>query len=355
MAREAELKKQRVFNTGNGVAKPVWNNANRVNRANHFVPRPVQLNVVRSNVNTGRTNVNFVRHNVNSVRTNVNTGRSKQPVPTNHINSFGPVRPQLNKFNQRSHFSKSHSLVKRPIVRNTARMTYSHAVKGNWATATQFDLKPHMQSQSWTDINAGIQQHLQKLYNTNKASLKVAAFAKYLQWQEGCSQGKMESSATREYPSLIHTFFLTHTVGGEFLNPEDKALYDEMLRLQRLGSNTSMGVPYTEDEIMVIVRYDKQQGHIPSVGRVLPGQGMVILPPPLCTHSFDVAKIKKSEKRLTKQVKMFIKLFRSDDKFSQMLTQLESRPEYGGGSGSGGCRDDELGDDEDDDEDEEDG
>ncbi|GJR73289.1 hypothetical protein Tco_0085654 [Tanacetum coccineum] len=43
MAREAELKKQRVFNTGNGVAKPVWNNANRVNHANQFVPRPVQL------------------------------------------------------------------------------------------------------------------------------------------------------------------------------------------------------------------------------------------------------------------------------------------------------------------------
>ncbi|GJY46382.1 hypothetical protein Tco_0435445 [Tanacetum coccineum] len=35
----------------------------------------------------------------------------------------------------------------------------------------------------------------------------------------------MESSATREYPWLIHTFFLTHTVGGEFVNPEDKALY----------------------------------------------------------------------------------------------------------------------------------
>ncbi|GJY40385.1 hypothetical protein Tco_0427655 [Tanacetum coccineum] len=56
MAREAELKKQRVFNTGNGVAKPVWNNANRVNRANHFIPRPVQLNVVRSNVNTDLNN-----------------------------------------------------------------------------------------------------------------------------------------------------------------------------------------------------------------------------------------------------------------------------------------------------------
>ncbi|GJX48121.1 ribonuclease H-like domain-containing protein [Tanacetum coccineum] len=104
MAREAEFKKQRVFNTGNRVAKLVWSNANRVNHANQFVPRPVQLNVVRKNVNsvrpnvnTGRVNVNSVRHNVNSVRTNVNTGRSKQPVPTYNSNSFSPVRPQVHK------------------------------------------------------------------------------------------------------------------------------------------------------------------------------------------------------------------------------------------------------------------
>nr|GEX16403.1 hypothetical protein [Tanacetum cinerariifolium] len=71
----------------------------------------------------------------------------------------------------------------------------------------------------------------------------------------------METSATREYPWLIYILFLTHTVGGVFLNPEDKALY--------------------------------------------------------------------------------------------MLTQLESHPEYGGGSGSGGCEDDEPGD-EDDSEDEDD-
>nr|GFA17037.1 hypothetical protein [Tanacetum cinerariifolium] len=51
---------------------------------------------------------------------------------------------------------------------------------------------------------------------------------------------------------------------------------------------------------------------------------------------------------------MFMRLFRSDDKFSQMLTQLELQPEYGGGSGSGGCGDDEPGDDEDGGEDEED-
>nr|GEZ65445.1 RNA-directed DNA polymerase, eukaryota, nucleotide-binding alpha-beta plait domain protein [Tanacetum cinerariifolium] len=49
----------------------------------------------------------------------------------------------------------------------------------------------------------------------------------------------------------------------------------------------------------------------------------------------------------------FMRLFRSDDKFSQMLTQLQLQPEYGGDSGSGGCGDDELGDDEDGGEDEE--
>ncbi|GJT32073.1 ribonuclease H-like domain-containing protein [Tanacetum coccineum] len=137
MAREAELKKQRVFNTGNGVAKPVWNNANKVNHANHFVPRPVQLNAVRPNSNSVRPNVNTVRQNVNSVRSNVNTVRPKQLVPTSNLNSFSPVRPQVNKFNQRSNFSKSHSPVRRPIVRNTAKMPYSHAVKGNWGTAVK--------------------------------------------------------------------------------------------------------------------------------------------------------------------------------------------------------------------------
>ncbi|GKF78545.1 hypothetical protein Tco_0234113 [Tanacetum coccineum] len=106
--------------------------------------------------------------------------------------------------------------------------------------------------------------------------------------------------------SLIHTFFLTHTVGGVFLNPEDKALYDEMLRLQGLGSNTPTGVPYTKDEIIAIV----------------------------CGTGFAKTG--------------------HDDKFSQMLTQLESQPKYGGGSRSGGCGDDEPGDDEDGDEDEED-
>ncbi|GJV96849.1 hypothetical protein Tco_1548426 [Tanacetum coccineum] len=169
--------------------------------------------------------------------------------------------------------------------------------------------------------------------------------------------GLMESSSTREYPSLINTFFVTHTVGGVFVWDEGRALYDEMLRLQRLGSNTETGVPYTEEEIMAIVRKGKQRGHLPGVGRVLPGRATDGCPPPpqSTVDPTDVEKLKKSNKNLTKQVKIMMRLFRSDKKFSQMLTQFEPSPEFGGASRSGGCRDDEPGDDEDGDEDEEDG
>ncbi|GJZ34721.1 hypothetical protein Tco_0580538 [Tanacetum coccineum] len=83
LAREAEVKKQRVFNTGNGVAKPIWTSADRINHSNKFVPRAVQLNngrpntnYVRPNINTGRTNINSVRTNINTARTNVNSVRT---------------------------------------------------------------------------------------------------------------------------------------------------------------------------------------------------------------------------------------------------------------------------------------
>ncbi|GKC37311.1 putative ribonuclease H-like domain-containing protein, partial [Tanacetum coccineum] len=127
MARETEVKKQRVFNTGNGEAKPVWTSANRVNHSNKFVPRSVQLNA-------GRTNINSVRPRVNAVSSNVNTVRSRQPVPTKISSNFSPKRPQMNQFNQRRDFSKSHSSVRRPFAKTTAQMSYSNAVKGYWGS-----------------------------------------------------------------------------------------------------------------------------------------------------------------------------------------------------------------------------
>ncbi|GJZ32693.1 ribonuclease H-like domain-containing protein [Tanacetum coccineum] len=108
MAREAEVKKQRMCNTGIMMEKLVWTNAYRLRKMlilfvalNQY--RSVQINAgrpnintVRPNINTGRTNINPVRPRVNTGSSNVNTVRSRQPVPTKTSNSFSPKRPQGN-------------------------------------------------------------------------------------------------------------------------------------------------------------------------------------------------------------------------------------------------------------------
>nr|GEV79037.1 hypothetical protein [Tanacetum cinerariifolium] len=54
---------------------------------------------------------------------------------------------------------------------------------------------------------------------------------------------QMESSATREYPSLIQTYFDIHTIDGVFLWDEKRLLYVKMLRLQGLGTYTNDHFP----------------------------------------------------------------------------------------------------------------
>ncbi|GJY40937.1 hypothetical protein Tco_0428207 [Tanacetum coccineum] len=201
----------------------------------------------------------------------------------------------------------------------------------------RFDLMPHMQFDLWPKIKKGIQQHLAKIYTDNKSSLKAEHWvanpddgtydcAQNAQNRAKstviCQQGsrslavlrdrQMESSATREYPSLIQTYFDTHTVSGVFLRDEERLLY-EMLRLQGLGT-------YTDDQIMAIVRRGKQRGHNPGVGKVLAGRSRDVLMSlePRCTYTAD------------------------------------SQHEVGSGSGSGGGGDDEPGNDEDAGEEEED-
>ncbi|GJX67283.1 hypothetical protein Tco_0303010 [Tanacetum coccineum] len=161
---------------------------------------------------------------------------------------------------------------------------------------TQFDLRPHMESPDWTEINAGIQQHLQKAYNTNKAAFKAQhwvidpttgtydvekirrARPKDItaeEWENTVisRQGSRslarlrdemrQSSGTQEYSSLIDTFFAVHTVNGEFLRDEDRRIYKEMRRLEATGT-------YTDDEINRLTRRGKQRGHIPGFSRVWP-------------------------------------------------------------------------------------
>ncbi|GKC29880.1 F-box domain containing protein, partial [Tanacetum coccineum] len=142
-----------------------------------------------------------------------------------------------------------------------------------------------------------------------------------------CLQDEMASD-TQEYPSLIDTFWRTHTVDGVFPKDEDRRIYEEMKRLEATGE-------YTEDEINRLARGGKLRGHIPGVGRVLPSRA---------TSRPSMPAPDKSLKSIHKKVDFMMSLFRSDSKYSDMFKEFES----GGASGSGGCGDDEeSGDDED--------
>ncbi|GKC96670.1 hypothetical protein Tco_1162112 [Tanacetum coccineum] len=87
---------------------------------------------------------------------------------------------------------------------------------------------------------------------------------------------------------------------------------------------------------MAMVRGGKQRGHIPGVGRVLVRRGKDVLDVPV--------------PRCNQQIDMITKAMSSDDRMSQLFTQLQSQHESGSGAGG----DDESGYDEDADEDGED-
>nr|GFA24132.1 F-box domain, leucine-rich repeat domain, L domain-like protein [Tanacetum cinerariifolium] len=142
----------------------------------------------------------------------------------------------------------------------------------------------------------------------------------------------MQTSTTQEYPSLIDTFFVAHTVNGEFLRDEDRRIYVEMRRLEAMGT-------YTDDEINRLARGGKQRGHITGVGRVLPARA---------TASPSTPAHDSTLNSLHKKVDFMMSIFKSDSKYSDMFSQFESD----GASGSGGCGDEEEGADYQDEEDE---
>ncbi|GJV23197.1 ribonuclease H-like domain-containing protein [Tanacetum coccineum] len=74
MAREAALKSKRVVHADVRQATPAWTNTNRVNKANQFTPRPVQLSNIRPNLSTASKTIKTGSNHVNSGSVHVNSG-----------------------------------------------------------------------------------------------------------------------------------------------------------------------------------------------------------------------------------------------------------------------------------------
>ncbi|GKA30805.1 hypothetical protein Tco_0717110 [Tanacetum coccineum] len=105
MAKQVELNKKKGKGTGQRENRPVWNNVQRLNHQNKFVPTAVLTR-------TGRILINIASHNFNS-----------QAVSTSVARKVNAVRPIVNKNRPRNNFYKSHSPIKRLFNRTTAPRT----------------------------------------------------------------------------------------------------------------------------------------------------------------------------------------------------------------------------------------
>ncbi|GKE71387.1 hypothetical protein Tco_1529459, partial [Tanacetum coccineum] len=158
---------KRVVHADVRQATPAWTNTNRVNKANHFTPRPVQLSNIRSNLSTasktiksGRVNVNTGHGHVNTGKQHVtsgtqfksgtsrfNTGRQHVNSGSVHVNSARVNRPvlnntspnpsQVNLQSPKKCFSKQRSPVNRPFSRYTTYKSNKYVVKDKMGTAVK--------------------------------------------------------------------------------------------------------------------------------------------------------------------------------------------------------------------------
>nr|GEU54587.1 putative ribonuclease H-like domain-containing protein [Tanacetum cinerariifolium] len=132
MATQVELNKQKGTSTGPRENIPVWNNVQRLNHQNNFVPTAVLTK-------TGRFPVNAARQNFTSQATSTRTARK--------VNTD---RPKVNEIRPRHNVYKSHLPIRRPFNKttapkanfaqhkvNTARDNSVSAVGGKWKTAVK--------------------------------------------------------------------------------------------------------------------------------------------------------------------------------------------------------------------------
>ncbi|GJX66051.1 copia protein [Tanacetum coccineum] len=113
MAKQVELNKQKVKGTNHGKNRLVWNNMQRLNHQNKFVPKAVLTKTGKFPVNTARQN------------------NSSQAASTTSARKVNTARPIMNDIKPRNDFYKSHSPIRRPINRTTAQKANftNHIVK----------------------------------------------------------------------------------------------------------------------------------------------------------------------------------------------------------------------------------
>ncbi|GKD01910.1 putative ribonuclease H-like domain-containing protein [Tanacetum coccineum] len=133
MAKQAELNNRMSKGSSQREIRPVWNNVQRMNHQNQFVPKAVLTRTGKILVNTARTSGT---NTVNTARYNFN----KQAVPINAARKVNTVKPIVNNAIPKASFHKSVSSFRKSFNRTTTLRTNFSKQKVNTAETIHKEL-----------------------------------------------------------------------------------------------------------------------------------------------------------------------------------------------------------------------
>ncbi|GJU33789.1 hypothetical protein Tco_1182143 [Tanacetum coccineum] len=126
MTKQAELNNSMRMKSSQREIRPIWNNVQRVNHQNQFVPTVVLTRTGKIPVNTARAsgtkNVSTARHSFN-----------RQAVLTSAAMKVNTVKPIVNRVRPTTVFHKTHSPFSKPFNKTTALRTNFSKQKVNTA------------------------------------------------------------------------------------------------------------------------------------------------------------------------------------------------------------------------------
>ncbi|GJR62252.1 putative ribonuclease H-like domain-containing protein [Tanacetum coccineum] len=127
MAKQVELNKQKMDKgIGSGESKPKWNNVQRVNRQNQFVPTAVLTR-------TGKIPVSTARASSTKIFSTARQSFNRQTVLTSTAMKVNTFKPNVNRVRPENVFHKTHSPFSRPFKKTTVLRTDFSKQKVNTA------------------------------------------------------------------------------------------------------------------------------------------------------------------------------------------------------------------------------
>nr|GEW49387.1 hypothetical protein [Tanacetum cinerariifolium] len=150
-----ELNKQKGKITGPRENRSVWNNVQRLNHQNKFLPTAILTK-------TSRFPINAARHNF-----------ARQAASTSTARKVNTARPKVNEIRPRHNVYKSHSPIRRPFNRTTAqkpnftqhkvntdRDKTVSVVRGKWETVVKDSDNPHRKLKGKGIVDRGCSRHM---------------------------------------------------------------------------------------------------------------------------------------------------------------------------------------------------